>query len=188
MTLNADLLDGLSESAFVRSTGDTMTGKITINTATSPYGFLAYGNTAGGYAALENGDHTSYAYLGRDGYGVFANNNAADGYGIWAQNLTAGGTAGFFRGDVDIDGDVEIDGELDVFSGTSRRVRYSASDYSLYLYDSDGNLTIEFDADYFDNGRIITEELQITGGSDLSEQLRSGADRRTGRAGHDPQH
>ncbi len=192
VTLNADLLDGLSESAFVRSTGDTMTGTLTINTATSPYGFLAYGNTAGGYAALENGDHTSYAYLGRDGYGVFTSNNAADGYAIWAQNLTAGGMAGFFRGDVSVDGDLAIDnatsgnGQSLIINQVNGDIRGFTDDGATNTFEIDWDLegwvaiknssgftTITLDGDYAGtgDGRIITDELQITGGSDLSENF-----------------
>ena len=41
----------------------------------------------------------------------------------------------------------------------------------LRLYKSDGTATITLQADYSGDGRIITQELQITGGSDLSEQF-----------------
>ena len=39
------------------------------------------------------------------------------------------------------------------------------------LRDAGAVTTIELDADFNGDGRIITEELQITGGSDLSEQF-----------------
>ena len=42
---------------------------------------------------------------------------------------------------------------------------------ALYLYDANGNLTIELDGSYNGDGRVITGEIQITGGSDLSEQF-----------------
>lgn len=41
----------------------------------------------------------------------------------------------------------------------------------ITLYDGDGTPTIEIDGDYNGDGRITTQELQITGGSDLSEQF-----------------
>jgi len=41
----------------------------------------------------------------------------------------------------------------------------------IKLMKADGTTTIELDAEYGGNGRIITQELQITGGSDLSEQF-----------------
>jgi hypothetical protein len=41
----------------------------------------------------------------------------------------------------------------------------------IRLRKADGTATIEIDADFGGDGRIITQELQITGGSDLSEQF-----------------
>ena len=41
----------------------------------------------------------------------------------------------------------------------------------IQLRDASGATTIQLDADYSGDGRIITEELQITGGSDLSENF-----------------
>ncbi|MCP4260895.1 MAG: hypothetical protein GY774_25805 [Planctomycetes bacterium] len=41
----------------------------------------------------------------------------------------------------------------------------------IKLMKADGTTTIELDAEYEGDGRIITQELQITGGSDLSEQF-----------------
>ena len=41
----------------------------------------------------------------------------------------------------------------------------------LQLYKSDGTATITLQADLSGDGRITTQELQITGGSDLSEQF-----------------
>jgi hypothetical protein len=44
---------------------------------------------------------------------------------------------------------------------------------TIKLYDDSGNPTIELDADYgtSNEGRVITQVLEITGGSDLSEQF-----------------
>lgn len=43
---------------------------------------------------------------------------------------------------------------------------------SMLLYNKDGLVTIEIDADYGDgDGRVITSELQIKGGSDLAENF-----------------
>ena len=41
----------------------------------------------------------------------------------------------------------------------------------INLYRADGTATISIDADFNGDGRITTQELQITGGSDLSEQF-----------------
>ncbi|RKZ12541.1 hypothetical protein DRQ32_03505 [bacterium] len=44
---------------------------------------------------------------------------------------------------------------------------------AIKLYDDSGNLTIELDSDYGsgNEGRVITEVIQITGGADFSEQF-----------------
>ena len=47
----------------------------------------------------------------------------------------------------------------------------SADGAYLALSNASGSNTIILDADYSGDGRIITQELQITGGSDLSEQF-----------------
>jgi hypothetical protein len=52
----------------------------------------------------------------------------------------------------------------------------SADGAYIALGNADGNSTIILDADYSGDGRIITQELQITGGSDLSEQFDIKAD------------
>ncbi|MCK4678273.1 MAG: hypothetical protein KAT48_09090, partial [Bacteroidales bacterium] len=57
------------------------------------------------------------------------------------------------------------------FASTSTTAMYyDQSDHSLKFYKSDGTtVSIEIDADYGGDGRIITDELQITGGSDIAE-------------------
>ncbi len=57
------------------------------------------------------------------------------------------------------------------FASTSTTAMYyDQSDHSLKFYKSDGTTkTIEIDADFNGDGRIITDELQITGGSDIAE-------------------
>lgn len=47
---------------------------------------------------------------------------------------------------------------------------------SMFLYNAAGDATIELDAEFNGNGRVITQELQITGGADLSEQFDIGDD------------
>ena len=42
---------------------------------------------------------------------------------------------------------------------------------SIKLYDASDSLTIEMDADFNGKGRVITQEIQITGGADLSEHF-----------------
>ena len=47
----------------------------------------------------------------------------------------------------------------------------SAGGAQVTLHKRDGTTTITLDADYAGDGRIITQELQITGGSDLCEEF-----------------
>jgi hypothetical protein len=68
------------------------------------------------------------------------------GYGVFFQDI---GTAG-----------VEIEGS-----------EANGQGGQINLYRADGTATISIDADFNGDGRIITQELQITGGSDLSEQF-----------------
>jgi hypothetical protein len=96
-------------------------------------------------------------------------------HGIWATaqspgggiavfaNHTAGGYAGWFDGKVRV-----IGHDLEINVGTTPRALVDVSDESFKVY-NDGVVTIELDADYNGDGRVITEELQITGGADLSE-------------------
>ncbi|RME38310.1 MAG: hypothetical protein D6788_07720, partial [Planctomycetota bacterium] len=69
-------------------------------------------------------------------------------------------------------------GELSMFNedGTVETVQLKGWEASgqgaeLRLRNLAGTTTIEIDADFGGDGRIITQELQITGGSDLSEQF-----------------
>ncbi len=61
----------------------------------------------------------------------------------------------------DVDGTItiELDGD------------YAGTGGYIALRQADGTQVITLDADYSGDGRIITQELQITGGSDLSEQF-----------------
>jgi hypothetical protein len=56
--------------------------------------------------------------------------------------------------------------------GTAVYLDGDSSDGGLIgVYNASGTRTITLDGDYSGDGRIITQELQITGGSDLSEQF-----------------
>lgn len=49
---------------------------------------------------------------------------------------------------------------------------------ALYLYNDLGELSVEIDGDIQGSGRVITDELQITGGADLSERFKVAASAR----------
>ena len=84
---------------------------------------------------------------------------------------------------VEIDGDVGGNGSggIDIFDedGTRtymlRGAEVTGQGSALKMFDADGNLTIELDADFGGggDGRVITDELQIQGGSDLAEYFSS---------------
>ena len=134
--LDADLLDGQHGSAFaaaahshaadfVNITGDTMTGKLTINSA-------------------EAGDfHGDLALFETDG------------------TMT-----------VDIDADL---GRIRLFNGDGDEQILLSGDNStggfMRFRNEAGVSTITIDGDTSGDGRITTQELAITGGSDLSEQF-----------------
>ena len=82
---------------------------------------------------------------------------------------------------------VELDAQISSTQGAflhlrdvagQTRVSMAANEVSgqgsaVKLYDNAGNLTIEMDADFEGNGRVITDELEIVGGSDLAEYFSS---------------
>ena len=89
-----------------------------------------------------------------------------------------------------VDGTVtfELDAEDGVNGGPVLTMRNSANTSTIFidadsadaayvaLRNSSGSTTISLDADYGGDGRITTQELQITGGSDLSEQFDIGGE------------
>jgi hypothetical protein len=122
-------------------------------------------------------------------------------YGIYAKAQNASiNYAGYFDGDVMLNGSGAYGGVLKAvndtgvetvqikggeFAGDGAELRLYEADGTntfevdaemnsgahVYLRNGDGTTTIQLDADYNGDGRIITQELQITGGSDLSEQF-----------------
>ena len=118
--LNADLLDGLDSTAFVRKIGDTMSGTLTVNTpggvaTLSDVGSL-FGNdiavagqansTLGvGVSALSSGDFgfgVSASASGNNGIGVYASaNTGTNAHALHGQSST--GFAGYFEGGVRVE-------------------------------------------------------------------------------------
>ncbi len=80
-------------------------------------------------------------------YGVFGLSGSASGYGLYATNTATNGYAGYFADQVRVND-------------------------ALYVHDgSASSATIILDANFNGDGRVITEELEITGGSDLAEHF-----------------
>jgi len=114
-----------------------------------------------GIALWAHNDHTTST----DAAAVFSN----DGTGALLKGFGGNGGEDEFR--------IDNDGTLRIYDSAHRQTvmvdpEEDTNGPSLRLYNSDGALTIELDAGYAGpDGRIITDELQITGGSDLSEQF-----------------
>ncbi|MBU0908006.1 MAG: hypothetical protein KKA54_01850 [Proteobacteria bacterium] len=122
-------------------------------------GIGVLGDSASGTNAGVMGRTTSSTGIGVRGQGAISTNYGElgkNGIGVEAQGSLY---AGKFLGDVI------------VYYGANLVAQMDVNDYSLHMYDSTGTQTIELDSDYNGNGRVITQELQITGGSDLSEQF-----------------
>ena len=83
--LNADLLDGLDSSAFVRKIGDTMTGTLQVNGPGGTATLSDVGSFFGNDIAVAGGASSSL------GIGVSGFSSGTAGYGVFAQ---AGGTNG----------------------------------------------------------------------------------------------
>lgn len=155
----------------------------------------AGGTAYGGYFTGDNDSaDDSYGVYAR------AIGTGGTNYGLYAY-ATDGTTnyAGYFIGDVHIVGGGELkmlnnnsEPTVEILSGETG----SGDGSAIYMYNSEEIQTIELDADSWDggsvyihnssgtdtitlhgdyngdgDGRIITDELQITGGSDLSEQF-----------------
>lgn len=141
---------------------------------------------SGGYLSVRNTNGSSRVVL--DGYGVSGGGTAylyaTDGSQTIALHGEYGG-AGVIEVDdsvsqtrVRIDGEsTGTGGEISVYDndGTEtvqiRGAEASTQGGEIALSKADGTTTITLDADFNGDGRITTQELEITGGSDLSEQF-----------------
>jgi hypothetical protein len=207
--LDADLLDGQHGSAFaaaahshgadyVNVTGDTMTGKLTINSseAADLHGDLALFETDGtktvdidaDFGKIELYNDTGVLQLqtaGDNGTGGFMHfyneagiqtvridGDANDGAGyIQVENSAGLATIRMDAQEVAGDG-----AEITMYNTIGTRTLQIDSDSGtqggyIRLYDATGNPTITLDGQVGGDGRITTQELAITGGSDLSEQF-----------------
>lgn len=147
-------------------------------------------------ASNEHGGYFNNSYsVGLDGAALYARayNTTADGVAFWAHNdhtistdatavLSNDGSGPLLKGFGGNGGEDEFrinnDGTM-IFYNSSHETTLIIDPEEgsggvggqITLYDGDGTPTIEIDGDYNGDGRITTQELQITGGSDLSEQF-----------------
>ena len=165
VTLNADLLDGMDSAGFVSVFGGIVEGDLTMTYAAG-HKFLDTSRGIGELNLYEDdslnpgcrtveldGDYGGYLYLrdddcvGTNQFGTAQVEIQGSGSGGQMYLYDAAGTYRVF-----LDGD-------------------SGGGGLIQLRDASGATTIQLDADYSGDGRIITQELQITGGSDLSENF-----------------
>ena len=145
--------DGLSPTAgYFMANGDGAYGLKSIAYANGtdedkPYGIAAYAYGTNGYAG--------YFYA-----------SGTDAVGVYGQGTAY---AGDFYGDVWVRGSSTLTSKANSVWIDSNE---DANGPSLKLFNSDGNCTIELDAGYGGaEGYIITDAINVTGGSDLSEQF-----------------
>ena len=154
-------------------------------------GLYAFSSASGKHAA----SFYNNAGAGLNGSTLYARswNSTADGIALWAHNdhststdatavLSNDGTGPLLKGFGGNGGEDEFrinnDGTVLIFNDSGvTTVKIDPSEggtttgSQITLYDGTGNVSIELDGDYAGKGRISTQELQITGGSDLSENF-----------------
>lgn len=157
-------------------------------------------NGDGLYATTGASDeHAGYFYTGVGdglaGAALYARsyNTSNGGIALWAENahttstdatavFSNAGTGPLLKGFGGNGGEDEFsfdnDGTMHIYNGNHMEtIRLDPSESGttdgsqITLYNMDGDATIEIDGSYAGDGRITTQELQITGGSDLSEQF-----------------
>ena len=194
LDIDSDLSRAINIVNNYSGAGDTYGVRAQINdggTSGKRYGFVSDvnldpGHTANAWGMLINveneGTGTRYglvANAGGDGnYAVYGINNATNG---WAGYFTG---RGYFGNNVEINNKIKLKpqghgqgGEIEMYddNGTEtiqmRAGQTTTNGAEIILYKADGTKTIELDAEWGDGGpgRIVTDELQITGGSDLAE-------------------
>jgi len=100
----------------------------------------------------------------------------ADG-AVTGTKLAAGGVTSDTLADTLALGQTNVNGRLDIYRTSANTPAISllgeGNAGAILLYKTNGASTIQIYADYngTGDGRILTQELQITGGSDLSEQF-----------------
>lgn len=154
------------------------------NTNGSPR-FRAYGGPSSGLLQMYDVDGTETVTVNGSGNGniVLRQGDGSVGLGISANNGTGGGGMSIYRDDGTFAGQMTIadttrrDGFWGLTKGngnwgiTARGQNSSTGGGAMYFYDSAGAATVVIDSDSADEGRITTQVLTITGGSDLSENF-----------------
>ena len=157
----------------------------------SATGSGVYGSSNAGHA----GDFSTGAGVGLNGASLYTHSSSALGIALWAHNDNAnasdatavfsndgsgallklfGSNGGNHELDIANDGTINIYNEAHVktIMIDPQEIGSTATDGGqITLYDNTGAPSIEIDGSYGGTGRISTQELLITGGSDLSENF-----------------
>lgn len=145
--------------------------------------FQAVGGPGSGVLRLYNSSSFQTITANGDGDGdiTLRQSNGTTGLWLGANNNTGGGGLSVYRDNGTFAGQITVadatrqDGFLGLTKGngnwglTMRGQNSSTGGGAIYLYDSAGSATIVLDSDSANEGRIWTQVLTITGGSDLSE-------------------
>jgi hypothetical protein len=142
-------------------------------------GYISLYQANGGVGATIDGDGTNangganIVFFAGDGSSTIRlDADAGDGAGTLSIANDTSATRIFMDGKTAAGG-----GSIGLYDATGTNTIYidaaqtAAEGARIDLRKADGTTTIVLDADYSGDGRIITQELQITGGSDLSEQF-----------------
>lgn len=139
------------------------------------------GNSGGGMLALNEADGTETVAVTANGAGniVLRQADGSQGFGISANNGTGGGGLAIYRDNGTFAGQMTVASSAGFLglansAGVNKFVAVGATaagGAALYLTDSTGATTITLDSDQGNEGRITTQVLTITGGSDLSENF-----------------
>jgi hypothetical protein len=150
------------------ASGSTAIGVQGVASATSGVNYGGYfeSMSTGGRAVVGEAEAASGAT-----YGGYFTSASATGYGLYANNSTASGIAAYFGDRVRIDNNTELyDGSADTQANIILDVDEGGEAPAIKLLRG-GVTVLELDADHNGDARVITEELEITGGSALAEHF-----------------
>lgn len=139
------------------------------------------GANGGGYLGLYEGDGTELVTAAANGNGsvTVRQGDGSIGARLAADNGSGGGAANIYRDNGTFAGQLTVADSAGYLglansAGVNRFIGVGATaagGAALYLLDSTGNASIVLDSDSNNEGRIFTQVLTITGGSDLSENF-----------------
>ncbi|MEL6986800.1 MAG: hypothetical protein AAGK97_03130 [Bacteroidota bacterium] len=147
-------------------------------TSGAVYGVFSYVTAGSGHADSRYALYGSA--FGADAYGVYGNNSSSAGYagyfngrGMFTNNLFVGSMIEMDAIGYQSGGEIIVRGQNDSEGVRIRGNEGANNGAAITLYNKAGNVTVELDGEYGDGGpgRVITDELQIKGGSDLSENF-----------------